>query len=137
MSRKIFVTENLAAALVQYHEQFGESAICEDGKEYPSDKKLFVHSENRPLSMKEQIQRLLRDEFDKQMDAQNFETREDANDFDIDDDAEELKSPYEINDMVEEYLQKPFPAEAEEVLQEELDTMKAEPEPSDQAVNEP
>lgn len=135
--RKIFVTKPLAEALNEYYEKYGESAICADGKEYPSDKKLFVHSDNRPISMKEQLQRLLRDAFDRQMDAQNIETSAEANDFDVNDDVEELKSPYEINDMVEEFLNNPPPSLEDKVSNVEPSSMTAEPEPGDPGETEP
>lgn len=55
----------------------------------------------RPPTMEEMIQRQVRVELSRAMDAQGFETFEEADDFEIDEDPDPL-SGYEIVEMVRE-----------------------------------
>lgn len=61
-----------------------------------------VHT--RPLTLQDQIKRLLKKELSLQAQAQGKETFQEANDFKVDDDVEEFKSNYEFNEMTEEFL---------------------------------
>lgn len=82
----------------------------EDGKEYPNPTKNVLTGISRPPTLKEQIQRVLRNELSRQVQAQGYETFEESQDFDIEDDAEPL-SGYEISEMVEEVpVEKPSEA---------------------------
>lgn len=84
--------------LVEYLKTLTESAIGMDGKEYPSPVKLSVNVGDKPLSLRDQIRRILRTELSKQMQEQGAESFEEANDLDIEDDSEPI-SPYEFVDM--------------------------------------
>jgi len=70
--------------------------ILPDGREKNDPRVLFVDVTPRPLSVKEQIQRLLRVELSAQARAQGFETFEEADDFDVEEEDPEPKSPYEV-----------------------------------------
>lgn len=54
---------------------------------------------DRPLTLDEQLKRLVRIELSRQAESQGFESFEEADDFDISDDEGEFVSPYEIRPM--------------------------------------
>lgn len=123
MSRKIFIPSEIASDLERFHEMFGISALGDDGREYPSNKKMFVVGEEGAPSLKDRIQRLLRSEISKIIDQQGGETFEEANNFDVMDD-EDFRSPYEVQDMVEDFIYPPV----EKTPVNRGTTMRAEPE---------
>lgn len=57
----------------------------------------------RPLTLKEEMQRFIRQEFSNQLHDDGFETFEESDDFDIDDDFDPL-SEYELSDLQEEFI---------------------------------
>jgi hypothetical protein len=77
--------------------------IDQNGKEVNNPMPLAVDSGlKRPPTLKEQIQRVLRQEVSAQAHAQGHETFEEAQDFDIGLDDDEPLSGYEVVDMVPE-----------------------------------
>lgn len=86
--------EKLKGMKASIHDQFG--------REIPDPTPELVHTElGKALTMREQIQRVLRTELADQMAAQNMETFEEFMDFDIDEDPEPVQ-PYPVIDMIEE-----------------------------------
>ena len=79
--------------------------LDESGRELlnPNQVEIPVHMD-RPPTLQERIQRLMRVELSKQAQAQEMETFEDANDFDIDDEDPDPVSPYEVHEMIEEEI---------------------------------
>lgn len=111
-------------------EQLASAIIGPDGKEYGNPKRLFEVGLRRPLSIKEQIQQLMRVEMSKKADEAGFETFDEANDFDVDDDDGDPISPYEVRDMIEE-----FPIEKKaEPANDDPEPANDDPEP---AIEEP
>lgn len=99
-----------------------ESAyINEDGKEVLNPKTMFLPGHEDPLSIKEQIQKLVRVELSRQAEAQGKESFEQANDFDVDDEDAEPLTPYELNDNN-------IPIMQEEIrqIQDEINILKQE-----------
>lgn len=68
------------------------------GREINDPNPVFIPALNRPLSLQDQIKRVLRTELSQQASAQGFETFEDADDFEVDDDfdAEPGPTPYVV-----------------------------------------
>lgn len=63
------------------------SMIGEDGKEYPNPVPTHINTGlERPLTLQEQIQRVLRTELSKQAQQQGLETFDESEDFEITDD---------------------------------------------------
>lgn len=104
MARKITKQEQLEMFSAKELEEMVHSLILEDGREVPSGKKLFVDvHEGTRNSLKEQVHRILNNyHLQRELQKQGMETFEEAEDFNIDDDVEELVSPYELRDMIEE-----------------------------------
>lgn len=75
-------------------------AMIKDGIEFlnPTPVAIPIGME-RPPSLKEQIQRVLRTELSMQAAAQGEETFEEADDFDVPEDDPDPVSPYEMNEM--------------------------------------
>lgn len=66
------------------------------GRETPSQERLSLPSGfERPLTLQEQVQRLVRTSLSAYAEAQGMETFEEADDFDIEDDVEP-NTPYEV-----------------------------------------
>lgn len=80
------------------------SIINDQGKEVNDPTPLFIAGESKPLSLQEQIQRVLRVEVSKQAQDQGYESIEEAEDFDVEDsfDVKEPITKYEM--MEDEYL---------------------------------
>lgn len=89
------------------------SIIAEDGLEYPNPEPAHVDVTPRPPTLQEQIRRILRTELSDQVAAQGGETFEEALDFDVDEEPE-LRSPYEVAEMEDEY---PVQPPSEEVVE--------------------
>lgn len=105
MARKIYTQEQLELFEKEELDKLEQSILLLDGREIPSSKKLFqdVHEGSRN-SLKEQVERILRNYHVKQQLAnQGFESFEESDDFDVDDDEEPI-SPYEIHEMIEETI---------------------------------
>lgn len=102
----------------EYLESLVESALGKNGKEYPNPTKLFVKGLDYPLTLKEQIKRIIRQEFSQKAIEQGFESFEEANDFEVGDD--EPRSNYELMED-EEPVDRPTQVEApKEVPTEEV-----------------
>lgn len=97
------------------------SLLDEDGHEVPSPKTMFLPGATEPLSIKEQIQRLMRAELSRQMAAQGQETFEEANDFDVPDEDPEPMSNYLLTEDE-------IPVMKEEVSVESSDNPEDSPE---------
>lgn len=70
--------------------------------EFPDDTPVEVPLNfRRPLTLQEEIQRLIRNQMSQNAAAQGFESFEEANDFDVDDDADPF-TQYEVAEMQEE-----------------------------------
>lgn len=82
-------------------EKLDSALMTVDGKEILNPKPMYVDVTPGPVSLKEQIQRLLRYELSARADAQGFESFEEANDLEFPEDEEPL-SGYEVYDMVDE-----------------------------------
>lgn len=81
---------------------------------------------NRPPTLQEQIQRVLRQELSRQADAQGHETFDEADDFDVEDDDQiNPISQYEIHEMIPE---EPIPPNPLPVTSQEKD-LDPSPEP--------
>jgi len=67
-----------------------------DGKEVNDPNPLFLPAMKKPLTLQEQIKRVLRTEISQQAAHQGLESWEDANDFDVEDDfdSQEADSKY-------------------------------------------
>lgn len=108
--------------------ELGSAYLDENGREMlnPIPVNLGVNME-RPLTLQEQIQRVLKSNLSLQAQEQGMETFEESNDFEIDDeDPDPIQSPYELQ---EEYLDQQvlsYPPEPEKV---EPDVPDADPEP--------
>lgn len=125
--RKIFIPVEMAEDIKKFHEETGLSALGDDGKEYPSGERQFIHSDIRPENLHDQVRRMMRSELDRFAEAQGFDTFDEANDFDISDDVDEFGPGFAVAEMEEEFL----PDQESKVLQEELNNPKAEPESVD------
>lgn len=77
------------------------SKIDENHHEVPCPQPEELVVSKRPPSLKEQIQRLIRQEVSEQANDQEMETWDEANDFEVDEDHDPL-SGFEIHDMLEE-----------------------------------
>lgn len=81
----------------------------------------------KPLSMQEQIERLMRGHLSMQAQAQGHETFEEANDFDIDDEfMNEPLSGYEVQELEEEYITSQPNAPEDQNLQPEANEVPTE-----------
>lgn len=87
-------------------EEITSALLDERGHEINNPKPFFVDVTPRPLSLKEQIHRLVRNELSVAAADRGFETFEEANDFEVDDDfeVEEPISDYTVVDMQPEFL---------------------------------
>lgn len=105
--------------------------LTEDGKERNNPKPLVIHSDlTRPLSLQDQIKRLLKTELSMQAHELGMETLEEANDFDVEDDFD-TEPPSDYEQMVDEepYLpSQPAPDEAHQTQSPEAEATQ-EPEP--------
>lgn len=107
MEKSIYITKALADKV----ETLTHAFLTHDGKEVLNPKPIAIPSGlKRPLTLQEQIQRLIKTEMSTQVQAQGHETYEQANDFDVPDDLPEPASHYELMD--EEYLDTPEAPEA-------------------------
>lgn len=101
--------------LYDHLETLGKAVHTPDGRELHNPIPKVAHlGLGRPLTLQEQIQRLLRVELSRQAAAQEHETFEEAQDFNVGDDFidGDDSSPY-TDLMVEEYvLDKPMPKAA-------------------------
>lgn len=102
-----------------------KAQLNEDGHELLNPVPVNVNIDlEKPLSLKEQIQRLMRNELSLQADLQGHETFEEANDFDVEDEFfDDNMSGFEVlEDEVPLTAQEPQPeatADGEEVPTEE------------------
>lgn len=78
------------------------AVIDEEGREWGNPIPVSVDVTPRPLTIKEQIKRLLRVELAARAEAQDAESFEEANDFEVEEEDGEPLSGYEVVDMVEE-----------------------------------
>lgn len=96
---RILVTEPEVEALAD----LVEALIDEDGKEWHSTKKFFIEGMSRPLTLTEQIDRVIANRINRRAQDQGFETMAEADDFNVGEDFDvEPVSNYEIRDMVDE-----------------------------------
>lgn len=74
--------------------------------EYPDPTPVEIPTElKRPESIDEKMKRIIRNELSVQAQARGRESFEEANDFNVEDsfEADGVLSPYEVNEMVEEF----------------------------------
>lgn len=106
------ISNELHAKLKKLH----RAMIDQNGAELHNPTPVSIPiGQQRPPTLKEQIQRVLRTELSNQAASQGHETYEEANDFDIDDD-DTMYSPYELQPMqddLEPIVDKPEPAKKE------------------------
>lgn len=73
------------------------------GREIPDSRPVEMPLNfRRPLSLNEQIQRMIREQLSQAADQQGFETFEESDDFDVDEE-EEPESPHELTYAQEEF----------------------------------
>lgn len=72
------------------------SFIDKDGREVNNPVALRRTVGTKPLSLVDQIKRILRNEFSRNMQDQGFESFEEANDFDVDEEDRDPTSEYEV-----------------------------------------
>lgn len=76
-----------------------EAMLLTNGKEYLSDKKMFVHAESAPRTLKEQVERIIGSYiWNAKMREKGFESVDEFEDFDIPDE-DTVKSGYEYEPM--------------------------------------
>lgn len=78
----------------------------DQGREIPDPRPMSLPSGwDRPLSLSEQIKRMVRVELSRQAVDDGQESFEEADDFDVEDEEAEFLSPYEVSEMAPEPLQ--------------------------------
>lgn len=76
-----------------------------DGKEYPDPTPLELPIDStRPLSLREEMRRFIREEFSRHATDDGYESFEESNDFDLDDESDLMFSQYELAEMQPEYV---------------------------------
>lgn len=75
----------------------------EFGREIPDPRPMAVPAGyDRPLSLAEQIKRMVRIELSRSAEAEGLESFEEADDFDVPEDEGDFVSPYEVREMAQE-----------------------------------
>lgn len=126
---KAFITQEL----FEHLRGLNRCDYDEHGRELCNPVPLEVDvSLQKPLSLKERVQRLLRNELSQQVSAQGFETFEESQDFDVYDDFDvpEALTPYEATLMAAER-----PLEPGENPSEERPAQTSQPAPSSSPEN--
>jgi hypothetical protein len=106
-------------------------------KEYPDTTPIEVPAElKRPESMEQKMKRIVKEQISVGAAAKGYESFEEASDFDVEDsfEGDNLLSPYDVNEMVEE-----FPAGSPELPEKEGEesVMPAGSDPSKEKKDEP
>lgn len=97
-------------------EDFDKPRLTPDGKEVHNPVPVALHTGlNRPHTLSEQIDRLVRVNLSRQMAAQGIETFEEANDFDVPED-DVIVSQYEVTEMTPEVPLRTVPDKVETTL---------------------
>lgn len=106
MARRIYTMEEYKKILPEAIEEFKEAILLEDGSIVTGGKKEFVVAENAPITLKEQVERILGSYlFNISMKSKGFETLEDFEDFDInEEDPLDMPTGLEVKDLVEEEI---------------------------------
>lgn len=82
-----------------------KSHIDKDGREVPDPRPLTVHVDFRPLTLQEQIARLMQAELSRRAAAKGHETFEEANDFEVDEENfQEPPVQTQYTQMEEEFI---------------------------------
>lgn len=80
-----------------------ESAILEDGREAPNPTKRFVTVDQRPPTLKEQVERIMANRIIREaIRKQGYETFQESQDFEVDEDINEFGEGYTVSEMVPE-----------------------------------
>lgn len=98
------------------------SVYTEDNRfELPNPIPKVIPTElDRPLTIQEQIQRIVRINISRQAEKNEMESWDEANDFDIPDETE-MSSPYEYSEMQEEFIKQIQEPEVPKEEKEEAD----------------
>jgi len=80
----------ISKELYDHFDTLGKALLTPNGKEINDDRPIFVPGHVRPLSITEQIQRLMRVELSRQAMEQGEETFQEADDLEPDDDPDDL-----------------------------------------------
>lgn len=103
-----------------------------DGSESLNPTPMFDRSTPKPLSMQERVRRAIRQELSMKAADEGHETFEESQDFDVDDgfEVEDPTTPYEMQDMVPEYLDDEFEELSPETEPSGPERAPAEPDPA-------
>lgn len=83
--------------------RFFEKQYDSEGREIPDPRPMAVpFGWDRPLTLAEQIKRMVRVELSREAAANELESFEEADDFDVDEDMPEFTSAYEVRDLIPE-----------------------------------
>lgn len=99
MEPKLYITEELKKNL----EDLATAMLDENGSEWLNPVPHTLHTGvNRPLTLQEQIQRVMKVQLSEQMAAQGQESFDEANDFDVDDPFDQQLDDSKYTLMAEE-----------------------------------
>lgn len=78
------------------------ATLDERGREIPAGKPLYIDVGTRPLSIRDQIKRLMREEVSRYASASGYDSFEEADDFEVGDDFDDDEKVSEYQVMAEE-----------------------------------